>query len=435
MWRGFYEFDVNQWGVGHGGFHSQSVRFRSFGPSSGLPVRETYLRVIYDCGAGRGLVPTSALKRAVGRMLAGLASDSRIDLLVVSHFDQDHVNGLEHLAAELTKRRISVARVWAPVLTKNEALFAIASSGLSGAALASYAALVYDPAGRLVELFSGAEITQFGPNDEPIPFPRSDTDTSDEGTGGDGEIVLTAEAGGRGMVAREVGPGREMLWEFRPYVIGSTLEGAKSVADRVQAIIGKKAEECSLADLIKLASHSALLEDFHVAFREVHTDRPPVGETSSARSGPNLSSLCLYSGPVSPYDWWPHVRWIETLAERPGLRSTPSPIAPAWLGTGDAGLLKAQHVGAMRTVLTQGRLDRVGIASAPHHGSRHDSGALLWDALPNVRVVTVEAKNDVGSSGNSHPHAEVLAELATRDLDVRACTVDRDFISIDLRFR
>lgn len=434
MWQGSYEFVVNQWGVGHGGFHSQSIFFQALDRNpTALVGSGSLLRVIYDCGSGRRSLPRKALIDAVGRMLGDVDDGSTIDLLVISHFDRDHINGLNHLAAELTRRRIRVARVWAPLLTRIEALFAITTPGLTGSEREAYAAFVDDPVGRLAELFAGAEVTQIAPRDEPIPLPSSGEGTDDEDAGAGGDIILTTSAGGPGLVAR---PGAlaatEALWEFQPYVIESTLIGAKAVYATVHKLLGKEIEHCSLADLINLANNPTLLAQFHSAVRTHHRQQPnPVARKSSARTGSNLSSLCVYSGPVSPYEWCHFRRGWAPVNDAPHA----IPIAPAWLGTGDAGLRGANHVDAMRTALTQSRLDRVGIASTPHHGSKHDSGASLWDALPNVRRVTIEAKYATGGAGNCHPHTQVIAELATRTLTVHACTDGDDFSWRDKRIR
>lgn len=432
MWQGSYEFIVNQWGVGHGGFHSQSLFFQALKRKPTETVGDgSLVQVIYDCGSGRGKHPRKALRDAIKRMLSGVAHRSTIDLLVISHFDRDHVNGLEHLAVELDKRQIHVARVWAPVLTKIEALYAITDSDLTGAAQQAYAAFVHNPAGRLTELFAGAEVSEITPSDETIPlYPSGDTNDSD--TDDSGDIGLTTVPGRPGLVARPSAvPGSEALWEFQPYVVESTLVGARAVSACVRKLLGKPIEKCSIADLILIANDASLLAKFHTAVQQHQGQLKRGIRASSARTGPNLSSLCVYSGPVSPYDWCHFRRGWESVA----VTRNAIPIAPAWFGTGDAGLLGPKHVDVMRTALTQSRLDRVGISSAPHHGSRHDSGAPLWNALPNTRWVTVEAGKSTGGTGNSHPHKQVLAELATRNLSVHSCTDGADFSWYDKRIR
>ena len=437
MWQGSYTYVVNQWGVGHGGFHSQSLLFQAQdrNPTVALGAG-SMVRVIYDCGAGRTTQPHLALARAVGRMLDDVADESVISLLVVSHFDRDHINGLDHLSAELIKKQIRVDRVWAPVLTKIEALLAIVSSGLAGAEQQDYAAFMNDPAGRLSSLFDDAEVTLITSDDAPIPLSSGQASSSDADAdadagagagagGGSGDVILTSGPGGRGLFASpDAATASEFLWEFQPYVIASTLVGAHAVSAAVQKILGKPVEQCTLADLIRLANDATVLTTFHTAVRQHHSLSNVGARASSARSGPNLSSLCVYSGPVSPYDWCRYRRGWDSVD--PTRRAIP--IAPGWLGTGDAGLLGTQHVDAMRTALTQSRLDRVGISSAPHHGSRHDSDAPLWDALPNARWVTIEANYSCGwGAGNNHPHTQVTAELATRNLNVHRSVDGNDF--------
>lgn len=51
-----------------------------------------------------------------GHVLYLSEMERNIDLLVVSHFDSDHINGVQHLAEELERRSVEVKRVWAPLL-------------------------------------------------------------------------------------------------------------------------------------------------------------------------------------------------------------------------------------------------------------------------------------------------------------------------------
>lgn len=435
VWQGSYEFALNQWGVGHGGFHSQSLFFQPVERNPTKPVGNgSMVRVIYDCGSGRWGFPGQALKNAVTRMLSEVAKKSTIDLLVISHFDQDHVNGLHHLAAELRRKQIRVARVWAPMITRIEALLAITTSRLTGPTQQAYASFVGDPVGGLTGLFGDAEVTLMTPGVEPIPLSPSGTDDleADAAPGGGPDVSLNGASDGRGLVATPgVNPGGEALWEIQPYVIESTLVGANAVSARVRKLLGKSVEKCSLSDLIALANDKSLRKEFHAAVLEHQKKSHRGSRTSSARTGPNLSSLCVYSGPVYPYEWCRFRRGWDSIE----VMGQALPIAPAWFGTGDAGLLGPQHVDAMRTVLTQSRLDRVGISSVPHHGSRHDSGAPLWDALPNTRWVTLEADHSTGGASNHHPHTRVMDELETRNLVVHASTVGADFRWSDKRIR
>jgi hypothetical protein len=424
VWQGSYTFTVNQWGVGHGGFHSQSVFFQPLDrdPKTNTVGPGTMVRVIYDCGSGKGTNLQQPLIDGVRRMLEDVPEGSMIDLLVISHFDHDHVNGLVHLVAELRNKQIQVKKVWAPVLTRIEALLAITTSNLRGPALRGYATLVADPIGRLRDLFDDDNVIEMLlPDEEPIPLSPSGGGVEDAG-----DIILTTAPDGRGLVARSgQTSASEVLWEFRHYVVASTLVKAKAISATLRDDFGKPADEWTVDEMIEFATHADhkdLRKKFHDAVKE--HERPSIPQRRYKSTGANLSSICLYSGPVSPYDWCRFRGGWLPVTETPEA----IPIAPAWLGTGDAAFLEKQHVDAMSRILTQSRLDRVGISSAPHHGSEFDSGADLWDALPGARVVTIEAnKLTSGPNRHYHPHQMVLDELDMRNLDPFFCIDGGDF--------
>ncbi|MGS6472831.1 hypothetical protein ACUS6C_04185 [Pseudomonas aeruginosa] len=73
--------------VGHGTFHTGRARYH------GEPGSFSW---VYDCGSKRRSTLAPAIQ-AFSRSLRG--THSQIDLLVISHFDDDHVNGVESLLA------------------------------------------------------------------------------------------------------------------------------------------------------------------------------------------------------------------------------------------------------------------------------------------------------------------------------------------------
>src|SRR5690606_32217586 len=154
-----------------------------------------------------------------------------------------------------------------------------------------------------------------------------------------GSRGITVQAGTSG--------GAERLWEFQPYVVPSALVGAKSVAQAVKGLIGKPAKQCTFADLEKIAADQSLKDKFHKEVENHHKLRT-TSRVSTSRTGANMSSLCLYSGPVSPY------QWCRFRGGWKSAKSTPSaiPIAPSWLGTGDAGLKTKKAVQALEKGLT-----------------------------------------------------------------------------------
>ncbi len=416
MWQGSYRFSGHQWGVGQGGMHSQSIRFqRVTRPDAKLLGDETTLRMIYDCGSGIRAHPGPALAPAISRMLRMIPDGARIDVLAISHFDKDHINGLDLLSQELGKKGIQVGHVWAPILTPVEALFALTSSDSPDAG--AYTNWVVDPGSMFAERFAGAEVDFVPANEEPLPLTIPGGVNADS----DADVQVSSAIDGRGVIASVAqGNEEERLWEIRPWVTASTLAGSQAVRTDVEKAIGKPLDRCTKDDLLKLAADSSLVNQFHRSVQAHHRTLGASARSSSARTGANLSTLCVYSGPVSPYAWARHRRGWRHLSGDPDA----VPVAPAWLGTGDAGLLRAAHVDALRSSLGASRFDRVGVASAPHHGSHHDSAAPLWDALPNLRLVTIEASHATGGRGAHHPHTQVVNELTGRGIPIHFA-VDR----------
>ncbi|MDR4532241.1 hypothetical protein NLK69_01780 [Glutamicibacter endophyticus] len=439
MWQGKYELRINQWGVGNGGFHSQSIHFQ---PLDRNPVSEagvgTYLRVIYDCGSGRSKNPRSCLYRAVADMVDEMPPGTNVDLLVISHFDMDHVNGLKLLSEELKREGIRVDQIWTPLLSRIESLYAVmAFAGQDDNDISEYVHLVHNPIQVLAELFPRAEVRTISPNPEPIPLVPIEQarfgDGFDDGHD-DEEVTLGVQPNGPGLTAKVSSVKSrkfESLWEFQPYVIESALAGSAAIEHEARALLGKSLDEATIDDLVRFSRDSTLWGKFHSAVLQHHKAARPESRTSSSRTGANLSTLIVYSGPVSPYEWCCHRAGWKALSENP----YSVPFAPAWLGTGDAGLLAKSDVEGLRSVLTQSRLDRVGFSSAPHHGSSRDSGSPLWHALPNVKWVTIEADNSHGGVAHHHPHSSVVAELMGRNINLHYAVVGNDFKWTDRRHR
>ena len=379
MWQGKYELTVNQWGVGHGGLHSQSVAFRAIDRSAAAQFTgdELTVRFIYDCGAGRGPTSNGNMDPAISRMLRDIPDGTQWDLLAISHFDRDHVNGLDLLATRLEDHGMSVERIWAPILSPLEKLYVIASEPDPSDSLIDW---TIDPVAAASERFDGVTVVLIPPTEEPIPPIAAEPVINAEG-GEDEAWVSTIVTDRRIAVHGKVGSGAEALWEIQPYVVDSTVHGAVAVETDLVALLGRPVDRLTIADVRKIVSDKNLLPKFHKAIW-AHRPKGRVPRPSGARTPSNYSTLSLYSGPVSPYEWCRYRSGWQPVA----LNRFVVPVAPSWLGTGDAGLRGVQHVDALGRSLP-GRLDRVGVASVPHHGAKDDSGAPLWDALPNTRIV------------------------------------------------
>lgn len=101
--------------VGQGGFVTEVIYF----PAQVFEDSVSY-KIIYDCGSQtRG-----TLKPLIDRLFP---LDTEIDLLFISHFDADHINGLDHLLSRIKKIRCLVL----PLFDKMQSLIAFLTTGIS----------------------------------------------------------------------------------------------------------------------------------------------------------------------------------------------------------------------------------------------------------------------------------------------------------------
>ncbi|MHB8366115.1 MAG: ComEC/Rec2 family competence protein [Acidithiobacillus sp.] len=119
-----------QWPVGHGCFHSAYVQ-----------ANKTTFHYIYDCGSKK---PT-ALRQQINRYIENQlmhGSSCTIDMLVISHFHADHINGIDFLFS----KNVTVKNIVVPHLNDDYELLVLAQLAARGpAAWGQLSGLVIDP--------------------------------------------------------------------------------------------------------------------------------------------------------------------------------------------------------------------------------------------------------------------------------------------------
>lgn len=143
--------------VGQGCFYSGEI----FCTPNGEP-----LRLVYDCGSETA---GDALEREVD-LLHQIIHDAKLDVLVLSHLDADHVNGL----TLLLDNGLTARNVFLPYLTPAQR--AIAAAGAGDEADPNYFELLADPVGFLegrgvenIIFVSGGEDEEQGSSDQDTP--------------------------------------------------------------------------------------------------------------------------------------------------------------------------------------------------------------------------------------------------------------------------
>lgn len=91
--------------IGQGAFYCEQF----FDHSNHSPERDNRINVVYDCGSLSGI---KLLHDQIGRCFK---QDEKIHAIFLSHFDEDHINGLEHLLIHN-----QVEHIFFPLLTKED---------------------------------------------------------------------------------------------------------------------------------------------------------------------------------------------------------------------------------------------------------------------------------------------------------------------------
>lgn len=367
--------NMTQWGVGHGGFHTTEVAF-SGNDGSGR-------RYIYDCGS---TAPDRDLGPRIESYVQGLKSQGKrqIDTLYLSHFDYDHVSGLEKLATELAPE-VRIEKVVAPFLTPAQQLATIASQTSPYEPL--YVDLVLDPQQTLERLFPGAAVELLAPTDVEEVSEETGLSTSSPGS-----MVINSHS--RGL-------GSELVWEIIPLVLPEVnVKSAEFMRElRENGLVREKHPDTeTLRDLVE-------------------TQRPKLRQLANkflGADGCNSSSIILYSAPALGYSvkcfiqrGGNRIRWRELPANAESWRQRNAEKFGGWLSTGDARLETSVGVDRLVRGLGAQRAKRVTVISAPHHGSKNNSSSYLWKAFTNATFVTAHTRK--GSA--HHPSQLVRDEL------------------------
>ena len=394
-----------QYGVGQGSFHAASVSIAPLGK----PV--TKINYVYDCGAANVGRATSQLKRAVSHFIMGL-DERKVDFLVISHLDADHVNGAEMLCKQAT-----VDRIFLPYLTNEYALILIAQSLASGTGAVELTSL----ASSLAEVLTngslwGTPVTLVERGIRGEIAPGSEFQISADQA--EGELLLRAADGSFRRLGGNASDDDELIgvrdgrlvWRFKFW--NYKHEDALS-SGLPQKLIEELIARGVIQDPLFNMSNAA---DLMTLITEILKSPEKKKQTNAAYSSalasiaidtnaddvPNLTSLCLLSAPpeeairrsVSPWGRW----WWHFDDEYLG-----------WLGTGDAPL---GDPAVIQDFMNHYRddIDKLDTLVVPHHGAAPKSSPAFFHpgllGSAHWAVISAGSKNSYG-----HPRPSVLHEI------------------------
>lgn len=385
--------------VGQGGFHVGALR-RANGPFGPVPIGTSVSRFngadylyAYDCGSE----PKRHVHREINSLRDGVP-DGQLDLLVLSHFDRDHICGTPHL---LRSEGFQVDTIMLPFVDMDERIIALAQAaaetGDHGGSIDSFFVnMVFDPIATLAE-FRPRRIIFVRDGDDDTPLYGGGGPEFDPDFGVDLEMKTAIRRRREPLRTELIAayPNGQRLSERVDLSTSGNMQVlavrnmAMAVHDTAGAIDWKLTPWVRRADPAHVATFRRLVEamfgwrpdtfaaqimDQAIRKQMVTTKRTKLAAAYKTAFGDkNLTSLCLYSGPLRP-------EWTDAFAFSHKLPNS-SRTKIGWLGTGDAHLRDADDIAAFE----RGYADDLPFVSAftlPHHGSiaNSDPAHLISDA-------------------------------------------------------
>lgn len=394
--------------VGQGLFAAGSVEFwppqpkprRNINlPGQTKPAPIGPYRWVYDCGSSSG-------KHLVTNAITDLkrtCNGDKIDLLTLSHFHNDHINGAVELLNKIGAKTVMLP--WAPLWRRLMIGF---EQGLQ----ASDPEMLFyvDPVQYFVQeagdgfeqvlfvLPSEGEGPPFLTDPTAFPEPPEDGDEPDKPSGHGQPVSYGDLEGSYGHLdhrVRILRPGEAIavyrVWEFLPYNDPVTepddpFDFVGKVDSYRGALLNGNEDERQNA-----------LDDLRALFEAIFGYGAKM----------NNVSLMLYGGAVG--NWIGHRarNYFSRDHVRHELFYGRSETRGAFLLTGDGNLKDPEKWESLTTYLDARRAMRTSVFQVPHHGARanwHDGLAAL--ASPMTSIFSSDPRHSYG-----HPHAEVLRDF------------------------
>lgn len=402
---------------------------------------------VYDCGSKR----RTLLKNPGAFLGSDDLRKSSIDMLVLSHFDDDHVSGLEELLKQRSTRWLVL-----PFSEWHRRLRDVSMGGAKGVS-ASTALLQLDPVGWLASrdltqqvggllLVQGgrpdpdaspvnSDVPPVGPELLPVDIdtlPGDPSPATDRNLGQNqravsmlppSELAMGAAMGRRSVAAYVMPHQRPVLAGDQP------LEFMFYNAELPGNDLGIFDQDTSGNLISKKSGMSppAVRQDVEAAIAALGLDGPvsklPAGWRAQLKacyqrhfgtsgSAKNNISLCLYVRPLASNQQIESCGIFEQAFGPDDARNDQRISThqfgfsrPAVLCTGDLRLDRTV-IADIRSHLGAGRWDQIGLTQVPHHGSEHS-----W-APGNAALLAPSVFVHCASGSLAHPHARVKADLS-----------------------
>lgn len=393
--------------VGQGIFSAQIIRADE----------ERYV-CVYDCGSASGKrnIPMYAneLYEKLEPDKINKKGKKTIDLLVISHLDRDHVNGVPELMEIFNVRKIVI-----PYMSKIEKIIF-----------------------AWTELNAGDELFQRGALNAHSLLAGLISEVRDDGTElnldlGPTEVVESSAVASTEYLEinrnmSKVPQDFSQIWEFLHFSLFSGKNDSikndfiKEFDKGFRGILGKGIDDLAIEDLQDTKKREKIKGVYDSVCKRVENMHK-----IELKDIFNASSIILYSGPASDLQKLDKDS-LNIVRESTGQQVVGGYEAPVvyhrekfshsscsnnleciggWLGTGDALLKESANIHELKANLGEERINRVQVLTAPHHGSRKNSDYEFYDVFSQNGIECIVQSNPEYT--HRHPHADVK-EVITR---------------------
>ena len=376
-------FKQEQFPVGQGGFHMGSLKV--FDGTDSLQFVWAY-----DCGSDQRSVLEREIKSVEG---------SRVDLLFLSHLDDDHVAGVDKFL--LTTDRVQ--EVVLPYLNDKEMILHLAAGASSGSLSRGFIDLVSDPVvwfrARGVERLT--YIDGYDEEGEESDGPDDPIEPTESDTGGlKGKTALAHKWSKKKYPCTSSGATRvqngaiasinygivPLNWVLSPFVFRPSSVKLQDFYRKLDKKFGKDwtlQPWAEWADTVRTKEGREKLRNCYDAVWKTH----------------NLHSMALYAGPAS--------------AQSQALRCTVWQgnflrriVQPGWLSTGDFDFSVKKRRQKFLSYYS-GYAEMTGQLTLSHHGSDHSFHAAVLSKFPNLTFAIAA----VGTNSHGHPGRVVQTKV------------------------
>lgn len=317
--------------------------------------------MVYDCGSykNRTLIE-SELKNSFDKK-------EIINAVFISHFHEDHINGLEFLI-----KNYQIKYLFIPLLSDLEKIVLVIENVIHGTRNAFIEGIILNPEETINYNFT--QIVRVQPNDD---------DISDE------EISLIDNKN----FPSEIKSGAKLKigksnWLLVPFHFKRS-EKTKQFTELVKTA---GIEIKSPIDVLALLEDKSKFSALEKCYKDV-------------KGTLNSNSLVLYSGPNTPKD--KSIFASYPLTFRPYTSFFPWPAGCIYFGDYDAsGKLKWKEFESLFSKFWQD----IGCVQIPHHGSRNNYNININERQPVLSILSCGEKNHF-----CHPHGSVLKSILKND--------------------